>query len=64
MEPGPVTQSTTAMLRRSESDLAPVATSVPGPGRGQGLEVDRAQSFCTTDDMASTPGIMVSAECD
>ena len=61
MEPGPVTQSTTAMLRRTNSDLALVAAPVPGPGRGQGLEMDGAQSSCTTDDMASTPGIMVSA---
>ena len=62
MEPGPVTQSNTAALRRTESDLPPVATSIPGPGRGQGLEVDGAQSSCTTDDMASTAGIMVSTE--
>ena len=61
MEPGPVTQSTTALLRRTGSDLAPVAASVPG--RGQGWEVDGALSSCTTDDMASTPGIAVSAEC-
>ena len=61
MEPGPVTQSTTAMLRRTNSDVAPVAAPVSGPGRGQGLEMDGAQSSCTTDDMASTPGIMVSA---